>query len=1134
MARGLGRIGRSAGQGFSMPKHSVTEGPDRVAITACKHLAQVQSGNALRQRTIPSLNHGAAREFPSMTFTAPGTMQLTSTIPDPGALPTGGLAALYMAASDAGSIRPRWVSENITGVLGYSVEEVLAPGWWPSNLHPEDRARATTAADAQPIADPVAQEYRFANKDGSYVWVQDQRFVLQRAAGATIEVVGIWSDVTALRRARNQQRLLSRASGLCVSSLSWRDILDSAVDLLLEEHLADICIVDLVNEQGTFTRRRAVSRDASHAATLRIMVDEYAPTWNSPQPVSQALKENRPLLKRSVNDDLLAAYTCDARHLRAVSSLGMKSIMVVPMMARGRAMGALTLCSCGPEFTDADVDCAVQIGERVALAVDNGQLYERSRAAELGYRELFELSPMPAWVVARDTLAFLAVNDAAIRHYGYSRAEFLASTLYDIRPAADRETLRAFMSGERDAESRRSWRHLKKDGEVIEVEIHPRDIELYGQAACLIIIDDVTQRRRALRELTQRERQLVRASRMAQLGAWELDVATGRGSWTDELRDLYGTDPTDDPQSFDEYESLIHPEDRPIARDHITRAIEHGRNFRFEHRIIRPDGTVRHMVTTGEVDLDSAGNAIRIWGIEQDVTAFKEVQHARLESTERFHELANNIREVFFITTPGGGENLYVSPAFEEIYGRKCEEIISDPRVLMEAIHPDDRELVRAAQKNEANVHNPHAIEFRIIRPDGEVRWIRARTRTLVNVQGVPYRVVGSAEDVTERKQLEEQLRQSQKLEAIGHLAGGVAHDFNNILTAIDGYASLLLADLDAADSHRDDVAEISKGAARASALTRQLLAFSRRQVLRPQVINLNEIVQDVTAMLQRLIGEDITISTNLDPGLRLTSVDPGQVQQVLMNLVVNARDAMPAGGRLQITTRNVDLDEAYAATHSDAEVGCYSCVIVTDTGTGMDAETKARIFEPFFTTKEEKGTGLGLSTVYGIVKQSGGSISVYSEPGQGTVFRVYLQSVTSPGAREQLVSTRLEPANDTARILLVEDEASVRKLSARVLRRLGHAVTEAENGAAAIAAVKDGARFDLLVTDLVMPGINGAETAEQIKKLQPLLPVLYTSGYTDDVILQRGILKEGFELLEKPFSPTALAEKVAELLCVR
>jgi two-component system cell cycle sensor histidine kinase/response regulator CckA len=386
--------------------------------------------------------------------------------------------------------------------------------------------------------------------------------------------------------------------------------------------------------------------------------------------------------------------------------------------------------------------------------------------------------------------------------------------------------------------------------------------------------------------------------------------------------------------------------------------------------------------------------------------------------------------------------------------------------------------------------------------------------------------------ETTARRQLEDQLLQAQKMEAIGRLAGGVAHDFNNILTAIKSYSELLIEDMAAGKGRLEDVQEIREAADRAATLTRQLLAFSRQQMLRPRVLDLNTTVRDLKNMLDRIIGAHIELNTRLAPDLGMLTADPGQIEQILMNLVVNAHDAMPEGGRLDIETANVELDGEYARTHAATSPGPYVMLAVTDSGQGMSRETQKRIFEPFFTTKENgQGTGLGLSTVYGIVKQSGGSIWVYSEVGRGTTFKIYLPRVNA-SVEHRPVAVTGDTRGGKETILLVEDEVSVRAVAGRILRRNGYTVVEASNGIDALRECEErGTEVDLIVTDIVMPEMGGFELAKRIRLARPGARILFTSGYTEAAVLRRSFVEPGEAFLEKPFTPARLAQRAREVL---
>jgi PAS domain S-box-containing protein len=476
---------------------------------------------------------------------------------------------------------------------------------------------------------------------------------------------------------------------------------------------------------------------------------------------------------------------------------------------------------------------------------------------------------------------------------------------------------------------------------------------------------------------------------------------------------------------------------------------------------------------------------------------------------------------------------VYYSPEWKRQIGYAPGEIADDFMEWQSRIHPDDQERSLAAmQAYLANPVSPFGNEFRFRHRDGSYRHILAHGSLVRDETGHPIRMLGSHVDVTELTELQGQFLQAQKMESVGRLAGGIAHDFNNLLTAINATADLAILGLRDDDPLRADLEEIRRAGDRAAALTRQLLAFSRKQVLQPAVLCLTTLVADLERMLRRLIGEDVTLEIVSAPDLGQVKADPGQLEQALVNLVVNARDAMPDGGTLRIATRNVELDDAYARQHPDVAPGSYVELSVGDTGVGMDGATLERIFEPFFTTKDAgKGTGLGLSTVFGIVKQSGGSIGVTSEIGHGTRFTIHLPRVQDSAPRDR----HLRPTTDgggTETILVVEDEEGLRRVAVRALTSAGYKVLVAANGGDALQTLEQTAGpVHLLVTDIVMPGMSGRELADRLRDTRPDMRVLFSSGYTEDVILRHGVLDEHLHFLAKPYSISDLRAKVRQVL---
>ena len=481
----------------------------------------------------------------------------------------------------------------------------------------------------------------------------------------------------------------------------------------------------------------------------------------------------------------------------------------------------------------------------------------------------------------------------------------------------------------------------------------------------------------------------------------------------------------------------------------------------------------------------------------------------------------------------------FISDHVEHMLGYSVDHCVLTPGFWQRIVHADDRARAMAEATAAFSSGNDGISQYRLIARDNRTLWVETRTTVIKNAAGRPVGLRGVTLDITTGKEadrakahLEEELRQAQKIESIGRLAGGVAHDFNNLLTAINGYADLVLEDLPHDAPWRAGIVEIRRAGERAAELTSQLLAFSRRQLLQPRVLDLNALITDDIKMLRRLLGEDIELITKLDPGLGHVSAESGQMHQIVLNLAVNARDAMPQGGSLVLETQNVVFEENASQLHATIGPGAYAMLAVTDNGCGMDADTVSHIFEPFFTTKEQsKGTGLGLSTVYGIVRQSGGSIFVYSEPGSGSTFKIYLPRVERAITHSHDHAVELETLRGSETVLVVEDEEAVRNLVDHALRKYGYHVFGAANGAEARAICDAHSPIALMITDVVMPGMSGRTLAAQQRIRHPEMRVLYMSGYTDDAVVRHGLLEASMSFIQKPFTPGVLARKVRETL---
>jgi hypothetical protein len=629
-----------------------------------------------------------------------------------------------------------------------------------------------------------------------------------------------------------------------------------------------------------------------------------------------------------------------------------------------------------------------------------------------------------------------------------------------------------------------------------------------------------------MRALADSGRRLKEAQRLAHVGSWEWEMDPSRTTWSEEMHRLFGVEqaPPSDPRGL---LAMVHPDDRDQVKVTLMAGMAARWPFHHQFRIVRPDGDVRTVLTHNEVVLDEKGVVVGVRGAVQDVTDAERTANALRESEERYRMLFENNPHPMWVYDVSSLRFLAVNAAAVRAYGYSREEFLG---MTIADIRPDeDRDAVRARVAAQAPGLDKAGV-WRHRRKDGSVVEVEISSHSVIFGAQAARLVLAS--DVTERRRLEQQLRQAQKMEAVGRLAGGVAHDFNNILGVIMGYGDILSRRLPRGDALIAKVGEILKAADRAAGLTRQLLAFSRRQVLQPRVLDLNIVMGEIDNMLRRLIGENIELKTRLQERLGAVMADPGQMEQVVMNLAVNSRDAMPEGGSLLLETRDVELDESYVRMHPNARFGPHVMLAVSDTGEGMDAETLSRIYEPFFTTKPQgKGTGLGLSTVYGIVEQSHGSIEVYSEKGRGTTFKIYLPRVE--GAAEQAAATEpTSPPMGSETVLLVEDESALRGMIRESLEDAGYRVLEAATPRQALGiAESHQGNIHMMLTDVVMPGMSGRDLAERLRPLRPGVAVVYMSGYTDDAIGQHGLLDAGTHFLQKPFTSQQLLLKCREVL---
>lgn len=648
---------------------------------------------------------------------------------------------------------------------------------------------------------------------------------------------------------------------------------------------------------------------------------------------------------------------------------------------------------------------------------------------------------------------------------------------------------------------------------------------------------DISEKVWARNTLEERASMLLDTQRIGRIGSFILHYESKQLEWSPEVYRIYGLDPAT-PIDIDTGSGAIYPEDQSRVAEYIQRCHSGETPEPIAYRIRRPDGEVRWVEARGEFELDSDDRLLRLVGIVQDITerynseqALRERENQLRLTTERL-EMAVDAGHVGLWEWDLGSNRVYYSDQWKLQLGHEPDEIGEAFSEFFDRIHEEDQKRVLdRIQKYLDGKEAQFNIELRLYHKDGSFRHVVAQATEIRNSQGERVKLIGSQIDVTEWVELQQQFLQSQKMESLGRLAGGVAHDFNNLLTVILGVTDLTLNQLDGDSPLRTNLESIQRAGVRASGLTRQLLTFSRRQIMKMQDVDLDGIIRDMESMLKRLIGENVSLEYRSHKQLGAIRFDAGQIEQIIMNLSVNAADAMPDGGTLRIETDSVMLNDTAAAELSLLP-GPYAKLTVSDTGTGIALETLDRIFEPFFSTKPaEQGTGLGLATVYGITKQAGGNARVSSELGKGSTFTIYL-----PMSKEEAVTQTLEPVRPIARgqetILVVEDEPSVLQLSAQVLEASGYKVIAAQSVEQAREALSNqDIEVNLLLTDVVMPELSGRELAAQIKTGLPTIKVLYMSGYTDDVILRNGISEETVSFIAKPFTAIELTHKIREVL---
>jgi PAS domain S-box-containing protein len=935
--------------------------------------------------------------------------------------------------------------------------------------------------------------------------------------------VAIAQDVTERRRAEIIQLAAQHISEVALTAATMQDMFAAIHKVVAGLMPADNFYIALYDAE-------------KDTISFPYFVDEKDETPQSKKPgrglTEYVLRKGEPLLVTpEVFQDLVRRGEVEQIGALSVDWLG------VPLVADGRPIGVFVVQTYaeGLRYSEADLHMLRFISTQVAMAIAHGRAEQAVLESRQRLQSILDAAPFGAHLYELQpdgSLVFTGSNRSADLILGVDNSRFIGKTIEAAFPALS-------ATGIPEAYRRTAADGVPYDAEQVDHDsqgirgtFEVRALQTAPNRVA-VFFRDITERRRA-EDALQRERDLVaRIAETSPVGITVLDH-DGRITFANEqaTRILGPAKDQITLRSYNAWEwritrydgSPLPDEELPFQRVMAARQPL----FDMEHAIERPDGRRVLLSINGAPLLDAAGQIEGVVTTIQDVTSHVELQEQLRRSEEQYRTLVDGAKDIIFALSREGALTT-LNPAFEEITGFRRDDWRGRP--FVELLHPDDGPRALTLIQGVLREGPRPAVQLRVRTARGDYRVGELHTNELRKGEDVAG-ILGIVRDITERVNLEEQFRQAQKMESIGRLAGGVAHDFNNLLTVILGFASMAKDGLPEHDPARADLSEVEIACHKASALTRQLLAFARRQVTEPRALDLNAVTLSMDKMMRRLIGEDVELVTVFGKDLWTVWADLGQIQQVLVNLAVNARDAMPDGGKLTIETLNVTLDAAYTARHAGVAPGEYVMLAVSDTGHGITPEIQEHIFEPFFTTKSTgHGTGLGLATCYGIVQQAGGAIDVYSEQGGGATFKIYL-----PRAQAAAEPVKLKGADSTPigseTILLVEDDEKVRSIAVRSLRDYGYRVTEASNGEEALQLPGDClGEIDLLVTDVVMPQMGGRELAERMHAVRPNLKVLYTSGYTENGIVHHGVLDRGVAFLSKPYDAAALARKVREVL---
>jgi PAS domain S-box-containing protein len=993
-------------------------------------------------------------------------------------------------------------NERWAEIAGYTLAE-LAPvsiKTWESLAHPEDFRRSGELL-ARYFAGELAYyecDCRMRHKDGRWVWVRDRGKVVSRTPdGQPLWMFGTHIDIT--ERKRTEEKL--RESEELYRSI-FRD--HSAAKLLIDASTGQIL-------------------DANPAA-----IDFYGYTYD--QLTALRIWDINTLGEQETRQRMAAARDGSARQFEFQHRLASGQLRRVQVLGGSIVVAGKTLLN------------------SIIVDITDRQIAEAAlRESHARYELVLEGAGggIWDWDVPNRRVHFSPrwkqIRGYAANEISDSETEWSENIHPEDAPRV-MAAVREHFEG-RTVVFEEEYRVRRKDGSYLWIldrgkAVRDADGQVVRMAGSEI---DITERKQAEEKLRASEAMLSASQRIGHVGSWVLELSSGQLTWSDEVYRIFGIEPQAFGATYEAFLDRVHPDDRSAVDAAYTASSRERRDaYEIEHRIVRPDtGEVRHVHERGHHEYDAAGDVLRSVGMVEDITERKQTEEALRRNNKDLKE-SQRIAHVGSWRLDVATNQVVWTEELYNMYG--FDPSVPPPPYTehMKLFTPESWERLSTALARTRETGIPYTLELETVRKDGSNGWMWVRGEADVDSTGKTVGLWGAAQDITERKQAEEEkeklqarFAQVQKMESVGRLAGGVAHDFNNMLTVILGHVVMAMEQVDPAQPLFADLQEVRNAAERSADLTRQLLGFARKQTVAPKVLDLNETVSGMLKMLQCLIGENVDLAwlPGKDPGP--VKMDPSQIDQILVNLCVNARDAIPGVGKVTIETGAAAFDEAYCAAHAGFAPGDYVLLAVSDNGCGMDAETLGHLFEPFFTTKElGRGTGLGLATVYGTVTQNNGFINVYSEPGQGTTFRIYLPRYTAKADRPVEKGPDQPARRGHETILLVEDEPAILRMTTMMLERLGYAVTGAKTPGEAIRLANEHAGpLHLLMTDVVMPEMNGRDLAGNLLSVYPGIKRLFMSGYTANVIAHHGVLDEGVNFIQKPFSIKDLAAKLREVL---